>query len=204
MSPCPHCHALSSAEPNLGVRWRCAVCGGPVVPDDGSFARSGAELASLVGAARTRGAALGWVAATMVLGATVFVCLPAAVLIAHVAHAAGWVLASVAGLSLVLSIASAFRWRRASKEASERLEEAWQLVAAEALRARSADVTAGELAKCLRTDEAHAERLLSELSALGRARVAVSDEAQLSYRLAGDADAQAEDAARGDQARRSS
>jgi hypothetical protein len=174
------------------------------VPDDGSFARSGGELAGLVAAARARGVALGWIAATMVLGATVFVCLPSAVLIAHVAHAASWVLASVAGLALVLSIASALRWRRASREASLRLEEAWQLVAAEALRARSADVTAAELAKCLRTDEAHAERLLSELSALGRTRVAVSDEAQLSYRLSADTDAQAEDAARGEQARRSS
>jgi hypothetical protein len=205
MSRCPHCHALSSAEANAGVRWRCAVCGGPVVPDDGSFARSGAELESLVAAARARGMALGWIAATMVLGATVFVCLPVAVLIAHAARAAGWVLASVAGLCLVLSVASALRWRRAGKEASLKLEEAWQLVAGEALRARDADMTAADLAKCLRTDEVHAERLLSQLSALGRARVAVSDEAQLSYRLAaGDAGPQADDATPGAQARRSS
>jgi hypothetical protein len=50
-------------------------------------------------------------------------------------------------------------------------------------------MTAADLARCMKTDEPHAERLLSELSALGRARVAVSDEAQLSYRLAGEPEA---------------
>ena len=69
LAPCPHCGALARVEPSAALRWRCAVCGGPLVPTEGGVARSNGELASLVRVAAARAMALGWIAAAFVLGA---------------------------------------------------------------------------------------------------------------------------------------
>jgi hypothetical protein len=194
MSPCPHCHALASAEPSASVRWRCGVCGGPVVPSDGSFPRANGELASLVAAARARGIAIGWVAAAIVLFASALIALPIVLLLWSHAHVAAVVVASVAGTSMALGAVSATRYRARNAEARAKLDDAWRTVADELLRARGMDVTAPELARALQTDDAHAESLLSELSAEGHARVAVGDDAQLSYRFTSEAEAEPDDA----------
>lgn len=202
MSRCPHCHAVSSAEPSRSMRWRCAVCGGPVVPSDGSFPRTNGEVGRLVGAARARAMAFGWAAAAIVLSSGFVIALPLAVLLWSASHLAGLVLGTVAGMTFALAVASATRHRARSREGRLKLDEAWRMVADEMLKARGADVTAPELARAMCTDEPFAEALLSELSAQGHARVAVGDDAQLSYRFAAEAEADAEVAAPPGAARR--
>jgi hypothetical protein len=148
----------------------------------GNVARSGVELANLVGAQRARGIAAGWTAAAGVLGATATMAAGVALLVGHASHAAGAVIAALgvgAGLS---TAACAARARKADQERAARLDAAWESVAGEVLRTRDGDVTASELARVLWTDDAHAETLLSRLSAGGRARVAVTEHADLSYR----------------------
>ncbi len=181
MVPCPHCRATSAAERSASLRWRCAVCGGPIVPSDGSFRRAGGELASLVGAARSNGMALGWTAAAGVLGVAAMATLLLGLLLWHAAHLAGVLLAVVAGVALALAIGSALRARARRSEARVKLDEAWSTVAGEIVAARGGDVTAANVAKALSIDEGYAQTLLSELSAEGRVRVAVRDDAQLSY-----------------------
>jgi hypothetical protein len=62
------------------------------------------------------------------------------------------------------------------------------------LTARGAEVTAAQLAAEMHTDEDHAQSLLGRLSAHGRVRVDVRDDAELAYRV-DEADAGVEAAA---------
>jgi hypothetical protein len=195
VTPCPHCHSLAQLEPSPGLRWRCAVCGAPVVPVDAvgggaaseAVARSNAELPSLVAAQRLRAIALGWTAGAVVFAATGLMALGLALLLWAFAHVAAFVLGA---LAVAAGVFSAMAWARAKARRAEvrgKLEEAWERVADEVVRARGDEITAAELARTMRTDEPHAEALLSRLSAGGRVRVAVRDDADLAYRVAEDA-----------------
>lgn len=182
MAPCPHCRATAAAEPSATLQWRCAVCGGPLVPSDTSFPRSGAELGSLVGAARASGMAFGWTAAAITLGIVAAFALVVALVLGHAAPMGAMVLGIVGGAAATLAIAGGLRANNRRREARNLVEQAWASVAGELLAARGGALTAAEVARALSIDEPYAERLLSELSAEGRVRVAVSDDAQLSYR----------------------
>jgi type IV secretory pathway TrbD component len=182
MAPCPHCRSQAAAEANRSLRWVCAVCGGPLVPTAaGDVPRSGAELADLVAAQRARGMAMGWGAAAVVLGATALMATGVGLLVWHVSHAAGGVVAALGFAAALLTALCASRARRASARRAARLEAAWESVAGEVLQGRGGAVTATELARSLATDEAYAESLLARLSAGGRARVAVTELSDLSY-----------------------
>jgi hypothetical protein len=185
VNACPHCGSAARIERSAALRWRCGVCGGPVVPADGPAAprlRSNAELEHLVGAQRSRAMALGWTAGAAVLGACAVMGLALASLLWLASHAAALVLAAVAVAAALLALAGLRRARQRGAEASDRLEQAWGLVAAEALHFRAGVLTAEDLAASLHTDVPHAERLLSRLSAQGRARVEIRDDAELTYR----------------------
>lgn len=182
MAPCPHCRATAAAEPSATMRWRCAVCGGPLVPSDASFPRSGAELGSLVGAARASAMAFGWTAAAITLGIVASFALVVALVLGHAAPMGAMVLGIVGGVAATLALAGGLRARNHRGEARNRVEQAWASVAGELLAARGGALTAADVARALSIDEPYAERLLSELSAEGRVRVAVRDDAQLSYR----------------------
>lgn len=181
LAPCPHCKAVSRVEPNAAVRWRCAVCGGPLVPTDAGIARSNAELPDLVRAHRARAIALGWTVAAFALGSVAVMGAVMALLVGLASHFAGFV---VAVFALVAGVNAAFYARNARRrraEAQKALDQAWELVAGEVLRARPGDTTAADLARAMHTDERHAESLLAHLSAEGRARVDVRDDAELAY-----------------------
>jgi hypothetical protein len=182
VSKCPHCGAVSRVEPGGSLRWRCAVCGGPVVPTDGDIARSNAELAHLVRSHRARAMALGWLGASFVLGSIAAMAVGVALLLWLASHVAAVLLGLVALGAATLAALSLGRSRRRKAEAREALDEAWQHVASEVLRARGGDTTAADLARIMSTDETHAEGLLGRLSALGHARVDVRDDAELAYR----------------------
>jgi hypothetical protein len=163
------------------------VCGGPIVPADAPLVRSNAELGSLVAAQRLRAIALGWTAGALVLAATGTMALGLALLLWTFAHVAAFVLGAVA---VTAGIGSGVAWARAGARRAEvraKLDEAWGSVADEVVRARGDEITAAELARTMRTDEANAQALLSQLSAVGRVRVAVREDADLAYRVAVDA-----------------
>jgi hypothetical protein len=100
-----------------------------------------------------------------------------------IAHGASLVFAVLAGVATTLAAASGLRSRARDREARGMLEEAWERVAAEVLCTRGNELTAAELARATRTDEGHAEALLSALSARGALRVDVRDDAELAYRV---------------------
>jgi hypothetical protein len=163
------------------------VCGGPVVPSDGDagdVARSDGELPLLVRSHRARAMALGWLAASFVLGAIAAMTVGVALLVGLASHLAAGVLGALALAAATLAVISVQRWRRRRREAAAELDAAWDRVAGEVLAARQGDTTAADLAKIMRTSVDHAEGLLSRLSAGGRARVDVRDhDAELAYRV---------------------
>jgi hypothetical protein len=179
---CPHCGALARTERSAALRWRCGVCGGPVVPTEEGVARSNGELASLVRAQRTRAMAVGWIAGAAVLGAIGVMGLGLALLLWLVSHFASIVLGGLAAGTGLLAMALARRARQRNAEAREAVDDAWELVAGEVLAARHGETTAPELARAMQTDEDHALTLLGRLSAKGRVRVDVRDDAELAYR----------------------
>jgi hypothetical protein len=192
VSPCPHCGALAEVEPSAFHRWRCAVCGGPVVPADGvtrtpltnAANATHAELANLVRAQRARAMGFGWTA-----GAVLFACIAVmagglGALLWGSSHTSTLVLAAVAGVAAVIALTSRGRASSRNRESRARLDEARQTVAEEVLRVRGGEVTAPELAKIMRLDVEQAETLLSGLSIGGQARVDVRDDAELLYRIA--------------------
>ena len=191
MIPCPHCRGVTVVEPHGALRWVCGACGGPQVPADmPSLARSYAELPWLVRARRARAMALGWRAAGVMLALTAVLGLSVGALlflVALVAHVAGIVVGGFGLVALGLGLAAFARARARDAEVRAELDEAWRRVAAEVVTAGAgAVITASELARIMRTDEGHAEKLLSALSVDNRVRVELGDDAELRYASAED------------------
>ena len=185
MTKCPHCGALAEVEPSTALRWRCAVCGGPLVPTP-DVQRPQGELASLVRAQRARAMALGWTAAVVVLTFMGLMGGGLGLLLWSASHLAAGVLGGIGAASFLFALISKTRSSARNGEARAALDQAWQQAANEVLQARGGELTAPELARVMRTDQEHAEALLSGLSAGGRARVEVRDDAELAYRVATD------------------
>ena len=159
------------------------MCGGPVVPTEGDIARSDGELPHLVRSHRARAMALGWLAASFVLGSIAAMAVGVALLVGLASHFAAALLGVVGVVAATLAVVSLRRSGRRRAEAREQLDHAWDRVAGEVLGSRSGDTTAADLARIMSTKEDHAEGLLSRLSAHGRARVDVRDDAELAYRV---------------------
>jgi len=191
--------AVARVEPSGTMRWRCGVCGGPVVPKPADVAASQAELASLVAAQRARAIAVGWMAAACLLASIAVMALALGALVWGAAHVAGGVLAALGVAAATLTAATARRWRQSGASARASLDDAWERAALGVLRAKSGELTAEALASAMSTNVAHAESLLSRLAAEDRARVSVRDDADLGYRVAAgdEPDAPKTDAAKG-------
>lgn len=187
MATCPHCGANARFDASPALLFCCGVCGGPVVPCDAPRAHPDAELAHLVTAQRARAMAVGWGAGALVLGLScVLVAAIALLFLAMNARASAGVLAVIAIGAAALGALAGGRARAQRRRVRESLDLAWQRAAEDVLATRGAPLTPPELAAALRTNEAHAERLLSTLSALGRTRVHVGDDAELAYDCAQD------------------
>lgn len=163
------------------------MCAGPVVPTPPGLPRDAGELASLVGAQRAGAMRLGWIAATFVLGGIASMAIGLALLVGLAAHVASAVLIALAAGATVLALIAGRRASRAGQEARAKRDDAWVHVAEEVLRARAGEVTAKELATAMQTDAERAEMLLSRLSASGRTRVEVRDDAELAHQIAPEA-----------------
>jgi hypothetical protein len=127
--------------------------------------------------------ALGWLAASFLLGAIAAMALGVGLLLWLAAPLATFILGAIALVAASLAWASLRRSRRRRGEARDALDQAWESVASEVLRARPGATTAPDLAGIMSTDLAHAEGLLARLSAHGGARVDVRDDAELTYRI---------------------
>jgi hypothetical protein len=126
--------------------------------------------------------AVGWIAGAVVVGAVGVMGLGLALLLWLASHLAGIVLGVLAVSTGLLAMALARRAKSRNAEAREAVDDAWELVAGEVLAARHGETTAPELAKAMQTDADHAQSLLGRLSAKGRVRVDVRDDAELAYR----------------------
>jgi hypothetical protein len=159
------------------------VCGGPLVPSEG-VERAHGELGSLVKAQRARAIAVGWTAAVVLFACVAVMGAGLGALLWSSSHLAAWIMTGIGAGAALLGIVSRVRAGRRNAEARVALDDAWQRAANDVLRARGGELTAADLAQVMRTDEEHAEVLLSGLSAVGRARVEVRDDAELAYRVA--------------------
>ena len=196
VATCPHCGASARFDPSPALLFCCAVCGGPVVPCDAPRTHPDAELAHLVTAQRARAMALGWTAGALVLALScVFVASIALLLLAVQARPSAAILAVVALGAAALGTVAGGRARAQRRRVRESLDLAWQRAAEDVLATRGARglevMRPPELAAVLQTTEAHAERLLSVLSAEGRVRVHVGEDAELAYAAPAGEDPQA-------------
>ena len=152
----------------------------PVEATDAAVADA---LPSLVAAQRLRAMAFGWTAGAFCFSAIAAMALGLGLLLWAASHVAAFVFVAVAVAAGVLTSAAWSRSAARRKEAREKLDDAWERVADEVVRARGAETTAAELARAMHTDESLAETLLARLSAHGRVRVDVREDADLAYRV---------------------
>jgi hypothetical protein len=126
--------------------------------------------------------AFGWTAAAVTFGIVASFALVVALVLSHAAPTGAMVLGVLAGAAATLAIAGGLRARNRRGATRSLVEHAWASVAGELLAARGGALTAAEVSRTLSIEEPYAERLLSDLSAEGRVRVAVREDAELSYR----------------------
>ena len=119
MSPCPHCGAKARVEASSFFRWRCSVCGGPVVPEGTG------ELASLVRAHRSRAMAVGWFAAAIVFGCVALFAGGVALLLWAAARGAAIVVGGVGVVAGFISGTGRAKGRRHNADARRELEVAY-------------------------------------------------------------------------------
>lgn len=131
MKACPHCGAVARFEPSTSLRWRCGVCGGAVVPVEGEGARSYPELADLVVGQRLRAMAVGWMAAGIVLAIVALMTGGLAMLAWLASHGAALVLGVVAAMAGAGAAVGLRRAGRRNAEARDRIDQAWEKVAAQ-------------------------------------------------------------------------
>lgn len=168
---CVHCGAITFLEKSSRLRYKCGVCGKARVPvDDPSIPRAHHEKEALERASQARNAHAAWAVAAGIAGAASAVSL-ALLLVMALAFSPGLLVTGVAllaalapGAFAAAGIAQARKKRAAIEPA---LLEAWQMVAAEVIDART-ELTAPALAQILRTTPEHAESLLAYLLAAGK------------------------------------
>ncbi len=182
---CPHCRAVADVEPDGTLRFRCRVCGGPRVPLDApDVVRSGRETHLLARAQRARTRANVWRIGGAAVGAFGLVSMLVAVLVLVLVSPG--VLATVGLLTAVTApfLLAAWAWAmggRGARDRDQAIDEAWAIVAADAMRDLGAGIQTGALARMLRVDEARAEALLARLSAEDLIHARVTDAGELMF-----------------------
>ncbi len=129
MTACPHCGARARHEASALFRWRCGVCGGPVVP---SSSGAGAELAELVRAQRAGAVAFGWRAAAALAFAIAVMTAGLALLLWSASHAVGLLLGGLGAVGGAAGIVSSRRAARCVATVKAHLDTAWAIAAPDA------------------------------------------------------------------------
>jgi hypothetical protein len=182
VSPCPHCRALAVISPHPKLRWVCGACGGPRVPADVPGHRgTDATVRVLASARRKQAAAFGMRAATILFALVAVLGVGLGAILWIPAHAAALVVGGFGTAALMLAFFLSKRAAANDRGALAEVDRAWTMVADEIMRAVKRDVTPRELSEWMRTDEAHAEKMLTELSATDRVRLDVGDDAELRF-----------------------
>lgn len=182
---CPHCHAVADVEPSGTLRWRCKACGGPRVPvEDALVVRTGREIPLLERAQRARMRAAGFrAAAGVVAGFGVISLLVSLLVMALVTPGVVGTIGTLV-VTAVPFILAFFAWRRGrahARELEQLLDQAWTLVASDVLASVGDGLTAADLAKAMRLEEAQAEALLAELGATDFVHARVTDGGDVVY-----------------------
>ncbi len=177
---CPHCGALARVDKDDDLRWVCGVCGGPRVPAKVKIGEDG--NAALRDAAKSRRSASGWRVASWALGFGAAMALVAAIVVGFgsVLVGGGLVLAGV--LMAIVSATFSRSARSARLRARADVDRAWEHAIGALLEAGTTNATAKSIAKTLGVTEAEVEVALSTLSAQGRTRVDIGNDADLVYR----------------------
>lgn len=184
-SRCPHCGNVTGLELSADLRYRCRICGGPRVPTRGAkLERSLRETEHLVRARRAHKSAwlfrALWIVSGVVGGFTFLATLLTLFLFSGLGTA--WASLLVFG---AVPLATAFwarhRTRRAKGTVQDELELAWASVAHELLNASESELTSGQVAELMLTDEAHADMLLGRLNVDDQVRSHVTDDGQITY-----------------------
>jgi hypothetical protein len=171
---------VARAEARKGrVPLRCAMCGGPRVPEGlGGKAAVAAlrqskvldtrtTLARIVSILLAVLAALNTIVFLLALAAPIVIKLP---------------LVACAAIAIAMSVrirASAIRLDRKAKDARE---EAWLAAAEDVATKMPGGITAQQLAARLHIDPEHADRLLTHLASTERMRIDVDDDAEVRFR----------------------
>lgn len=181
---CPHCGSVARIESRgsgANASWVCGVCGGPRTPGGlgGDKAAAPLKEAKLLRGRAIRSRAASFVLALMAAFTTlVAVAAWPAALVAKI------VLLAMALTPAVLAMRARGKATDATAKAGEAMDKAWLAAAEDVAKRASKGVTAGELAKRLKIDDAKAEELLTQLAVNDRTRIDVDDEAEVRYSVA--------------------
>ena len=183
-SRCPHCGNLTGLELSADLRYRCRICGGPRVPTRGEQRRSLREKEHLVRARRAHKNAwlfrALWIISGVVGGFTFLATLLPLLLFSGLGTA--WATLLVFGaVPLGVAFWARHRTRRAKSTVHDELELAWASVAHELLNNAESELTSGQVAELMLTDERHADMLLARLNVDDEVRSRVTDDGQVTY-----------------------
>jgi len=163
---CPLCQAISDVEASAQQYTRCRSCGGPRIPPSESPV-SEAEVACLRSARSAQlraGAFRAGFGFALVSGAVSLLVTLVVFLVTTPAPVAK--VAALVASSLPFALAFfAFRSARSqTRKFESALQQAWFLAASRLVQAHGGRLTAKDLARLLRVDEARAELLLAEVN----------------------------------------
>jgi hypothetical protein len=177
---CPSCHAIAAVHEARRGMYVCAACSAPRkrqlgTPVDSQFAD---ELARRSWFAR----ATGW--ALWPVGAISFASATLAVGFGTIFESTMPYVSAIGGLLGVVGVTSLYFARRFGKRALALAQQARQhRVLAQATRARSAGLTAGEAASALRIRAVEADAALTVLAKEGKLNLDVDDHGTVRYRV---------------------
>ena len=180
--PCPHCGAMSRLDESAKMVWVCGACAGPRIPADvPGLARANVERGALIAARGAKAAALWSRAGAVLFLVTSLMALAVGGLLMLASVLAAAILGVFGAVFFALALYLFRVARRSDKTSVTKLDEAWEIVAHQVLRARGGGTTAAELAQAMRTTEAHAEQLLALVSLRDDAGAVVGEDAELRY-----------------------
>lgn len=149
--------------------------------------RSGREIPVLERAQRSHVKRALWQVAAGVVGGFGLLSLSVAILVILGVAPSLVGLTAMLGSTAVPFVVAALSWvtaRRHTKERDVALAEAWALVAGDVLAQKGEELTSAELAKIMRTSEAHADELLGQLNVTDFVHARVTEEGELAYSVA--------------------
>jgi hypothetical protein len=182
---------VADVEPRGPFGFRCRVCGGPRIPvDDATVVRTGREIPVLKRVQRERVRLNMWRVGALVLGLSGLLALLVATAVLLIASPGALLTLLTLGFAAVPLLLAPLAWSRSSKhqqQVADQLRQARALVASDVLLSRGQELSAAELGRLLRLDEAAADHVLTELSVHDFVHARVTDLGTIAYSAPGSA-----------------